>query len=362
MVGQVNTGAIIVEAMDSFDLALLKDGTTLVVPCLAVVLYASKRDTAGIQAFYDRALEVLGPRLTHGVVGGNLPLRKISVRTLERVPTWMRQPESDAYHEIELYGASENEGASASSLYLFDVPHPLGKFTLKHPQQRFQRALEFYQKQGFSRETITALRLSLPLGHEFEVSPADFVQWIVDQPILRSGHFAGYASYAFNFVEKESLFNNGMEATLPLIQEHLRGRLELYPALDFFVKSDVLRYGHRPNEALGFSVPMIKRVYWLTLLSSETLSALGGAEQTTARFTHERIHVHGLSSGLAVQVGDAPVMDLRAERPLLSAYRHVAAVVRKVRFESIDCDALGFQGDPMVQDASTRWLDFFDAA
>src|SRR5215510_7713317 len=121
--------------MDSLDLALLKDGTTLVVPCLAVVIYASKRDTAGIQAFYDRALEVLGPRLTHGVVGGNLPLRKISVRTLERVPTWMRQPESDAYHEIELYGASENEGASAPSLYLFDVPHPLGKFTLKHPQQ-----------------------------------------------------------------------------------------------------------------------------------------------------------------------------------------------------------------------------------
>src|SRR5262249_23438999 len=154
------------------------DDTTAVVPCLQFVLYLDATDAAGISQFYQRALEALGPRLTHVKAESKTRRSAITPKALTMVPTWLQRPKQDKGYHVEFSGCDGKQGVSASALELYLQHRPTANLSPDEAARRKAHWKVLYEEQGWkSTPHASVLRVTFPLDHPLAREPAALVDW-----------------------------------------------------------------------------------------------------------------------------------------------------------------------------------------
>ena len=86
-------------------------------PCLQLSVYLDETNRAHVLAFYERALELLRPHLTHYLAESMRAPAKLTPRAWSMVPTWLRKPKEAHEYKITFW-AGERMDVSPWSLSL----------------------------------------------------------------------------------------------------------------------------------------------------------------------------------------------------------------------------------------------------
>ena len=345
---------------DPREFALDVDGVDLLAPCMSFVLFLDEDDNAGIQEWHDRAVELLGPALTHYRALDQANRRPVTSRALRMLATWIARPSATRAYYLEYYGGGDDGGASSANLELLWVGRTWAD---KTPEQR-ATWMESWRGRAARGENVrrflpcSVLRLTLPLDHP-AASPDGLWAWARDLRLVRDGHFGtGYAGYALNYDESA---NDSPEQRLA--KRRLGALCLRHPGLDwhnaYYIRSRMLPY----EPSVHAHVPQVKRANWLTLLSNTTVRWLGGSGALTAALrtaTHADgappMPVDALGGGaLAIRAGVAPAVGDVEAGDFLPAYRAVAAAVRRARLDEIEAPSGVF---PPY--GAQTWLEAFD--
>jgi TseV toxin immunity protein TsiV len=346
---------------DPKDLTLEVDGRPVLVPCLEFVVYTDSVIDSSMLEFYERSLKALGGRITCYLAENMKRPAPLDANALKVVPTWLKRPRPAKSYYASFRGASE--GVTAASLDLVIAAYARVNPTPKQIEERHAMNKKGYEQEGWVfAPPVSMLRVTLPLDHELS-SPPRFLEWILGFPGVRSAVFSsGHAGLALNH-------DAGVSDTK--IRDAASGRLAAlclrHPGLDWdnygSVGSQLLRW--QPDSAqfadpeanmlnVDF-LPRIKRVNWLTFVSTKAVRYLGGLDKLRNKLKDPEITVHELAHGIAIQAGPAPRLGDVSRRDFLPVYRRVASVLRPMRL-----DKHGSFGRHFSDEAAAEWLDGLD--
>jgi hypothetical protein len=324
----------------SFDWSALrceKDGEVIVAPCIAFTMWFRATESAMLLDFYERALDALGPALTHYRAESMKQPAPITPRARTMVPTWLRKPAALKFYFARFQGAEDVHGASLE-IYFQDTPR-----LSPAQQERYRRNLPALVEQGFVVNGLptSTFRVTLPVDHPL-AAPDRLARWALEFQAAKAGEFVtGGCDYSLNY-------DDGVWAAA---RQQARAACLRHPGLDYWAFPMHLwlhRYQPQAQEVL----PLVKRAGWITLANERSVAYLGGeAKLAEALRGDPSVRLHRLAHGLAIQSGEGPRLgDLsRLDVP----YRAVAAAIRPVRIDRVG--AAGQEDEWM-----TEWLGMLD--
>lgn len=314
------------------------DGEVVVAPCVAFTMWFRTTDAPMLLDFHERAMETVGPLLTHYQAESMKYPARITARARTMVPTWLRKPAELKFYNAEFRGAEDIHGASLE-VHFQDTP----RLTMAQ-EEAFRRRMPALVQQGFfvnSGVPTSTFRVTLPIDHPM-ATPDQFARWALDFEAVKSGEFVtGGCDYSLNY-------NDGRGTA---VESRARALCRLYPGLDYW-EHPIHLWLHRYEPKTQELLPLVKRAGWITLVNERSVEVLGGEAKLRDALKHDpAVRIHQLARGLALQSGDAPRLgDLsRLDVP----YRSVAAAIRPVRMERVG--SVGYADEWM-----TEWLGMLD--
>lgn len=335
--------------MDLPDLTLVVDGTTAVVPAIAVTLHLDGADGEGILDFYERSRALLGDRLTHYVAESMKRRAKITARAETMVPSWVKSPREEKGYHAFFTGCDDAGGVTAASLEFAIHWRPVPAPEVLERRRRNWRTLSARGTVPFL--PMSTLRVSLPLDHPLSRAPEEFRAWVLDLALVRRGSFvSGGCGPAIVHYSAA-----GSAEVRALMDARIASICRRYPGLGWRVPDAALRNLLRWDPALDDIASQLTRVSWLTLVGDRIVARLGGREAIGAALAAEpAIRMHEAGGGLAVCAGEAPELGDLGKHDLLPLQRRVAAALRPARMPT-----LRYPGE-RPEGWAQEWLDMFD--
>jgi hypothetical protein len=325
---------------DPFDwstLRIAQDGDVVIAPCLALTVWFRVTDAPALLDFHDRAMEALGPLLTHYKAEEMKRPAKITARARTMIPTWLKKPAGYKSYFARFQGAEDVSGAS------FEVHFRYIPRLTPEQQERWQKNLPTLAEQGFFTAPFptSTFRVTVPLDHPLAV-PEQFRDWALGFEAVKSGEFVtGGCDLSLNYD-----YGRG-----DVVIDRVKASCARHPGLDW-LHPDIHNYLHRYESKPPALLPLVKRAGWITLVNERSVEALGGTSKLAEALRSDpAVKIRELAHGLALQAGEGPRPgDLsRLDVP----YRSVAAAIRPVR--------IGRVGDPRSPDDwMTEWLGALD--
>jgi hypothetical protein len=314
------------------------DGEVLACPALALTIYLDETDHTHVQAFYDRAMALVGPHLTHYLAEQMRKPAKITARALGMLPTWLRKP-SDTHDYVIRFWGGEPLDVSPWSIRInyTDIPYdPARRARSSASLAKSERTSIHGQPEGLS----TVLRVTIPVDAD-EARPEVWVPWGLGFDILKDGWF----------ITAESGFSMNIRGDIS-DDNFMRAACARYPGLDWFYFRQG-NYLRRSEASLDVALFQVKRAAWLTFLHESAVKVLGGADAIRAQLADDpAIRIYPLKHGLCIQAGDAPDLGDLSRHEVSEHVRRVAKVIRPVRLKGIP---LAFR-----EDFVDHWFNMFD--
>jgi hypothetical protein len=315
-----------------------KQGNVIVSPCLALNIYLDETDPAQVQDFFQRALDAVGPQLTHYLAERMQRPAKLTPRALGMLGTWLRKPKEAHEYVIKLWGGGPRDvspwNITVSLQYIAADPARRARYP-KFLQTQEQRVAG-----GQPEIPCTVLRVTVPVDAEL-ARPEAWVPWTRGFRLLKEGVFLlGESGYSLNIWDDIE----------PLgIQYSLCAR---HPGLDWFSIAHG-RYLRRYEPSLDAVLPQVKRAAWLTFLAEVPVKVLGGVDRIGAALADQaHILLHPFAHGLGIQAGPRPELGDLARHELLPLQQRVARLVSPVRLRGIP---LAYK-----EDFVEHWFNMFD--
>lgn len=104
----------------------------------------------------------------------------------------------------------------------------------------------------------------------------------------------------------------------------------------------------------------IKGVNWLTVVSDRLLDSVGGSKGVRACLDEKLLSVFDYGGGLVIQAGPSPQIGDRNRLNQLDCYRAVARLLKPLRMQFPEEDALLDVGDGNETEVTNQWLARFD--
>ena len=325
-------------------LSLTAGGHPRLVPCMRVTLYLDTIQEAEFSEYCAAALAVLRPKLVSYQSGSMKRPAALSDKAEDIVPSWLRRPRPGQTYFAEFTGA-DGEGTSPATLRIVMNYNAPTELSPEESEVRRERRRVLYEERGTKLTSpVSEVTLTVPLDMEL-ASPSLLSRWLLQRPLVTATAFAsGHAGLGLN--------RDSLVADMAL-SDQIRGRLAYavvrHPGLDWQkdnILDRILRYDRDSRDL----VPQIKRVNWLTLLSSRTLKLLGERIAAAAG-----VVTCPLSNGLLIQAGPEPALGDTSTGELPAAYCHVGHALRSVRLPSI-----AGAGGSFSDEQAERWLTAFD--
>jgi hypothetical protein len=314
------------------------DGEVIACPTLALTVHLDETDHAHVQAFYDRAMALVGPQLTHYWAERMRQPAKITARALGMLPTWLRKPAEAHEYAIRFWGGEPLDVSPWSvEIFYTDIPYDaarrarLGPF-LADRERRLAGREEWFPS--------TVLRVTVPVDAD-EARPEVWVPWVLGFDILKDGWFVT-AESGFSMTTRGGISDDNF----------MRAACSRYPGLDWF-SARHSQFLCRYEPSLDVGLFQVKRAAWLTFVHEVAVRLLGGADAVRAQLAEDpAIRTHPLAHGLCIQAGDRPELGDLSRHEVPEHVRRVAKAIRPVRLKSIP---LAFE-EAFVD----HWFNMFD--
>jgi hypothetical protein len=314
------------------------DGEVIACPALALTVHLDETDHAHVLDFYDRAMALVKPHLTHYWAEGMREPAKITARALGMLPTWLRKPKEAHDYTIRFWGGDRLDISPWSiEIFYCDIPYSAAR------RARLGQGVaqsERVRTGGQDWRPATALRVTVPVDSD-EARPEVWVPWVLGFEILRDGWFmSGESGFSINTRGGISDDNFAYAACAR------------YPGLDWF-SLDQSQYLRRSEASLDVALFQVKRAAWLTFLHETAVRVLGGEDAIRAQLADEpAIRIHPLKHGLCIQAQVAPELGDLSCHEMPEHVRRVAKVIRPVRLKGIP---LAFK-----EEFVDHWFNMFD--
>lgn len=334
------------DRIDWSELTYEYEGTTMAAPCMAFTLYLEHLNTALVKDFYDRAVGVLKPLLTHYWGESMKQPGPVTPRALTMVPTWLKRLDHYKFYSV-WYAGGKDEGMDPAMLDVNLTWMPPRPKTAEEWAKAHHHWHVMYEQDLF-REGLPAsvIRVTLPVDHEL-ADPVRFAEWVLGLDIVKHGEFvSGTCDYSLNY-----FWNAGTGD----VKWGIKSPCSRYPGLDWFYDT-FFKWVQRYEPSIQDILPLVKRAGWITLVNERSVEFLGGKEKLHRAFAaHPEIQVHELDHGVAIRAGSAPQLGNAAQGDFVPLYSVVGAVLRPVRVEH-------FEGTMGVGDKEwvREWLAKFD--
>lgn len=328
------------------------DDVVAVAPCLRMALYVFDTNNDGILDFYQRSMEALGGLLTHYQAENMRDRARINKRALTMLPTWVKRPRYDRNYYLEFYGCDYDHGVTPANLAFHLMFKEPKMFTPEMEKIRIENAKKIATRGWKIGPWASMLIVTLPLDHPL-AAPDRYLAWVKDFNLLKKWSFhSGACGYGFNYLGETGEGRIRGPMTRWLGSHCLR-----HPGFECEINSVIRKLWRYAPDIHPLSLPLIKRVNWLSMVSDISLKALGGRKGVRSALGDDpAIEVHDLEHGALIRAGEAPQAGDVGRGDFIPAYRRVAKVLRPVRYDG------GFAGlgRGFSEDAATQWLDAFD--
>ena len=322
-------------------------------PCMRLTVYLDSVEPTELIEYCDAALTLLRPKLVSYQTGTMAKPAAIADKANGIVASWFRRPRQGHTYFAQFTGAAREGTSPAILRIVVNYSVPTNTLPSEEIEIRRRRRQVLYEERGFKLTSpVSEVTLTLPLDME-PAHPEFLKRWLLSRPLIVGTAFAsGHAGLGVN--------HDGLVANNQLSAE-IEGRLAYavtrHPGLDW-QKNGILDQVMRYDRSTRDLVPQIKRINWLTLVSTRMLTALGQDEEIPHQIASgPDVAISPLCHGLLVQAGPEPVLaDTNAAGDLPAAYCHVGHALRAAHVPSITGVGGGFS-DELAQ----RWLTAFDA-
>lgn len=329
------------------------EDTPLIRPCLHFEAYIAWAEGPEILDFYQKARAELGPLLTH-TDAGSRRLIPITPRNETLVPTWCSNPVAAPKKMYHCHMQATNQGVSEASL---DIDFAMRRYEQPTPSQ-----VELAWRNPASAPWLrnSSVRVSFPIDHPL-TSPDLFVDWLRGLDIFNQAYtVSATAGFSIN-----AELANPPSSAFESVRDRASAMLLRFPGLDtsssaLGVGVDLFQRCFEYMDFMGKPVgrPFIKRANWLTFLTEDQVSYIGGIDSLRDRLSIlPSIVLHTLGRGFLIQAGPAPRLGDVVEDDFPAEYCVVADTLRRLRLPRLKAHSWNSE---FREDGCQRWLSMFE--
>lgn len=279
-------------------------------PSYYLEVYLRWTNATELLGFYEAVLNELGSSFHYHGSNKKSAVTKIRKRTaaLDFFIQFLKSKQTYCWNYLSNAGGVGNAnvqgGIGDASLDCWIHKTPFSVENKRSQVEKYKENLTTYGTEMLPIGTrISKIRLCFPLG--FFATPHDFLSWILNSKLIKEGSFfSGSAGYGINswegYVNKEA-------------QKKLQEILINYPGLGWNISTGN-SLGRFLNSTKSDFLPVIKRLNWLTLVSKEGVSYLGGFEALKQKIAKSGVStVHLLEKGIGIQTSNKPALSITDE-------------------------------------------------
>ncbi|CAM2009674.1 type VI immunity family protein [Acanthopleuribacter pedis] len=255
-----------------------------------------KENAAGVQAFYDKAVELGRKKFKYVAVNDNERFKKVKKDTFDMLPFWASDACEDPAYLLYLKGGKHKDSVNDWNFVYDEASGP------------------------------TWLRLMVPA--EEGANHYDTARALLTLAAEHLDLTSGYAGYGA--VIQEDYDSDSSESNFHACRARFLG-------IEFL----------DPLPARALFKEHLSAVNWLTLINGAMVERAGGVEAVKGRLDHEGVQLFPLEKGLILQAGEAPTTGDVNRKADVSAYQAVGKALQPIGIPVTAAHVAKYrQGDP----------------